>query len=96
MLVRTGFLWDGNLHFKKYCSELKSLNEKQKKQVSANLGYIAAYKIDKAEVDGCSVHTWLEFYMELKKLALLLLLLLFELRLQPYKPPSFFQFPYYF
>ena len=64
-------LWDRNLHFKKYCSELKSLNEKQKKQVSANLGYIAAYKIDKAEVDGCSVHTWLEFYTELKKLAFL-------------------------
>ena len=64
-------LWDGNLHFKKYCSELESLNEKQKKQVSANLGYIAAYKIDKAEVDGCSVHTWLEFYTELKKLAFL-------------------------
>ena len=69
-------LWDGNLHFKDYRKSLEELNSERGygdiRTSIANLGYIAAYKIDKVELDErCSVHTWLEFYTELKKLSFL-------------------------
>lgn len=69
-------LWDGNLHFNDYRKSLDELNSgggQSGTSVSTiNLGYIAAYKIDTTKIDErCSVHTWLEFYTELKKLSFL-------------------------
>ena len=69
-------LWDGNLHFKDYRKSLDKLNSESGQSdmngSMVNLGYVAAYKIDKTKVDECcSVHTWLEFYTELKKLSFL-------------------------
>ena len=69
-------LWDGNLHFNDYRKSLDELNSRGGKSGTSvstiSLGYIAAYKIDKTTVDErCSVHTWLEFYTELKKLSFL-------------------------
>ena len=69
-------LQDHNLHFKPYRESLEALNNERgecaMRASMVNLGYIAAYQIDRSELDKrCSVRTWLEFYTELKKLAFL-------------------------
>ena len=63
-------LWDGDLHFQSYCRGLNTLNGNGKG--AENLGYIAAYGIDKGTVQGCySIHTWSAFHNELEKLSFL-------------------------
>ena len=65
-------LWDGNLHFASYRDGLKNLNNCDDNEAVKYIAYIAAYEIDKKSLLGCnSLHTWYEFYNEVKSFSFL-------------------------